>query len=154
MLAGVDTGKVSISPAAEGRLAERAVAAAFAGTILILVPLGVLLLLAALSDDSRCGHFGCVGLLADAWKVGSWAAIVLAWPLLHLFRVRPAWPVAVLAPFFLVPIWELAEMPLSVMAGTFAYPLAALVSSPRLSWRRRSLVLALFLIFCVVLALS
>ncbi|MEV5888279.1 hypothetical protein [Nonomuraea fuscirosea] len=150
----MDPGKASVSPAAEGRLAERVVAAAFAGTILILVPIGALLLVAALSDDSRCGHFGCVDLLADAWKVGSGAAVVLAWPLLHLFRVRPAWPVAVLALFFLVPFWEFAEVPLSVMAGTFAYPLAALVSSPRLSWWGRSLVLTLFLLFCVFLSLS
>ncbi|WP_346102237.1 hypothetical protein [Nonomuraea maheshkhaliensis] len=146
--------KTSVSPAAEGRPAERVVAAAFAGTLLTLVPLGWLLVLTALTDDSRCGHYGCVGLLADAWTAGRWAAVVLAWPLLHLFRVRPAWPVAVLAPFFLVPIWELAEVPLILIAGLFAYPVATLVSSPRLSWRGRSLVLALFALFCALQALS
>jgi hypothetical protein len=33
--------------------------------------------------------------------------------------VRPAWTVAALAPFFLVPIWELADVPVSVVAGVF-----------------------------------
>lgn len=151
---GVDTRNASVSPAAEERLAERVVAAGLAGIILPFVQFGWLLLVAALSDDSRCGHFGCVGQLAGAWTVGNWAAVVLAWPLLHLLRVRPAWSVAVLAPFFLVPIWELADFPVSVVAGLFAYPLAALVSAPRLSWRRRSLVLTLFLLLCTFLALS
>ncbi|MEU8058649.1 hypothetical protein [Microbispora bryophytorum] len=99
-------------------------------------------------------HFGCVGRLADAWTVGNWAAVVLAWPLLHLLRLCPAWSVAVLAPFFLVPIWEFANVPVSVIAGVSAYPLAALMSAPRLSWRRLSLVLALFLLLCALLASS
>ncbi|MFB4266369.1 hypothetical protein [Nonomuraea sp. GTA35] len=94
----------SVLPAAGGRLAERLVAAGLAGIILPFVQFGWLLLVAALSDDSRCGHFGCVGWLVDAWTMGNWAAVVLAWPLLHLLRVRPAWAVAALAPFFLVPI--------------------------------------------------
>ncbi|MEU8394214.1 hypothetical protein AB0C28_03435 [Nonomuraea sp. NPDC048892] len=36
----------------------------------------------------------------------------------------------------------------------FAYRVATLMSSPRLSWRGRSLVLALFALFCAFLALS
>ncbi|MET7464142.1 hypothetical protein [Nonomuraea sp. NPDC005501] len=150
----MDTCDASASPAAERRLAERVVAAGLAGIILPFIQFGWLLLVAALSDDSRCGHFGCIGQLAEAWTVGNWAAVVLAWPLLHLLRVRPAWIVAVLAPFFLVPIWELADVPVSVVAGVFAYPLAALVSAPHLSWRGRGLVLALFLLLCAVLATS
>ncbi|WP_067129470.1 hypothetical protein [Microtetraspora malaysiensis] len=150
----MDTCNASTSPTAEGRLSERLVAAGLAGLILPFVQFGWLLLVAALSDTSHCGHFGCVGQLADAWTVGNWVAVALAWPLLHLLRVRPAWSVAVLAPFFLVPIWELADVPISVVAGLFAYPLAALVSAPRLSWRRRSLALALFLLLCAFLALS
>jgi hypothetical protein len=151
---GVDTRNASVSPAAEGRLAERVVSAGLAGITLPFVQYGWLLLVATLPDDSRCGHFGCVGQLADAWTVGNWAAVVLAWPLLHLLRVRPAWLVAVPAPFFLVPIRELTDVPVSVVAGLFAYPLAALVSAPRLSWRLRSLVLTLFLLLCTFLALS
>ncbi|MGW3342859.1 hypothetical protein ACWDA3_06110 [Nonomuraea rubra] len=150
----MDTHHASAPPATGGRLAERLVAAGLAGIILPFVQFGWLLLAATLSDDSRCGHFGCVGLLADAWTVGNWASIVLAWPLLHLLRVRPAWAVAALAPFFLVPIWALADVPVSLVAGVFAYPLAALVSTPRLLWRRRSLVLALFVLLCAFLALS
>lgn len=151
---GVDAGSVRVSPAAEDRPAERVVAAGLVGIILPFVQFGWLLLVAALSDDPRCGHFGCVGRPADAWTVGNWAAVALAWPLLYVLRVRPAWPVAVLAPFFLVPIQELADVPVGVAAGLFAYPLAALVSAPRLSWQRRSLVLALFLLLCAFLAIS
>lgn len=151
---GVDTCSASASPAAEMRIAERVVAAGLAGIILPFIQFGWLLIVAALSDDSRCGHFGCVGQLADTWMVAKWAAVVLAWPLLRLLRVRPAWIVAVLAPFFLVPIWELTDVPVSVVAGVFAYPLAALVSAPQLSWRGRGLVLALFLVLCAVLTLT
>jgi hypothetical protein len=154
MLAVMDRCNASAPPAAGWRLAERLVAAGLAGIILPFVQFGWLLLVAALSDDSRCGHFGCVRRLVDAWTMGNWAAVVLAWPLLHLLRVRPAWTVAALAPFFLVPIWELADVPVSVVAGVFAYPLAALVSAPRLSWRWRGLVLALFLPLCAFLTLS
>jgi hypothetical protein len=85
-----------------------AFAAGLVGILLPFVQFGWLLLVTALSHDSRCGHFGCISSLADEWTVGNWAAVVLAWPLLHLLRVRPAWIVAVLAPFFLVPIQELA----------------------------------------------
>ncbi|MET9064459.1 hypothetical protein [Streptosporangium sandarakinum] len=35
-------------------------------------------------------------------------AIVLAWPLLYVLRVRPAWPVAIAGGLFLVAIWEFA----------------------------------------------
>ncbi len=151
---GVDTCNAGVSPAAEGRLAERLVSAGLAGIILPFVQFGWLLLVAALSDDSRCGHFGCIGQLADAWTAGNWVAIVLAWPLLHLLGVRPAWRVAVLAPFFLVPIQELTDGPVSVVAALFAYPLAALVSASHLSWRLRSRILALFLLLCTFLTLS
>ncbi|MDA0634993.1 hypothetical protein OUY22_16350 [Nonomuraea sp. MCN248] len=150
----MDTYDAGVSPTHEGRLAERVVAAALAGVILPFVQFGWLLLAAALSDDSHCGHFGCIGLLADAWAVSNWVAALVAWPLLHLLRVRPAWFPAMLAPFFLVPIWELAGFPVNVVAGLFAYPLAVLVSAPHLSWRQRGLVLALFLLACAFLALS
>ncbi|MEV0613533.1 hypothetical protein AB0I81_09430 [Nonomuraea sp. NPDC050404] len=150
----MDSSDASVSPADERRPAERVIAAGLAGIILPFLQLAWLLLVAALYDDSRCGHLGCVGLLVEAWTVGNWASVVLAWPLLHLLRVRPAWLVAVLAPFFLVPIWKLADIPINMIAGLFAYPLAALVSTPRLSWRRRGLVLASFLLVCTFLALS
>ncbi|MEV0824327.1 hypothetical protein [Nonomuraea rubra] len=68
--------------------------------------------------------------------------------------MRSAWAVAALAPYFLVPIWALADVPVSLVAGVFAYPLAALVSTPRALWRRRSLVLTLFVLLCAFLALS
>ena len=150
----MDPVDAKVSPAGAGQLVERAVAAALAGIILPFVQFGWLLLVAALSHETRCGHFGCIGLLIDAWTVSTWAMLVLAWPLLHLLRVRPAWPVAVLAPFFLVPLWELVDMPISVISGLFAYPLAAVACAARMSWRRRALILALFLIVCAFFQLS
>ncbi|GGS96032.1 hypothetical protein GCM10010156_62810 [Planobispora rosea] len=74
---------------------------------------------------------------------GPLAAIILAWPLLYLLRVRPAWTVALVAPVFLMPIWRLAEtgagdlVTLIVLSGAIAYPFAALVTMPRLAlpWR-------------------
>jgi hypothetical protein len=78
MLAVMDRCNASAPPAAGWRLAERLVAAGLAGIILPFVQFGWLLLVAALSDDSRCDHFGCVGRLVDAWTMGNWAAVVLA----------------------------------------------------------------------------
>ncbi|MGP3964078.1 hypothetical protein ACTWPT_49750 [Nonomuraea sp. 3N208] len=115
-----------------------------------------MLLVLALADDTQCGHFGCVGLAVEAWESGRWVAFVLAWPLLRLLCVRPAWLVALAAPFFLLPVWELAEGSVGtvvVLIGVLAYPFAALVTAPRISWRRRALTLGLFLVFCVFLAL-
>ena len=60
---------------------------------------------------------------------------MLAWPLLYLLRVRPAWPVAVLAAALLVAIWLLAEavalvspqmfFTLILLSSVIAYPAAA-----------------------------
>ncbi|MEZ0077045.1 hypothetical protein [Planotetraspora sp. GP83] len=85
-----------------------------AGVVGIVLPVGLVawaVLMATLFPDSpRCGHYtGCLVFLADAWLIGRWVAIVLAWPLLYLMRVRPAWPVALVAAPFLVAIWQLAD---------------------------------------------
>ncbi|MGI5289748.1 hypothetical protein ACQEVF_41305 [Nonomuraea polychroma] len=40
----------------------------------------------------------------------------------------------------------------AVLSGALAYPFALLVTAPRVSWRRRGLTLALFLVLCVCLA--
>ncbi|MFF4618385.1 hypothetical protein [Nonomuraea jabiensis] len=89
--------------------------------------------------------------------MGRWLVPVLAWPLLGLSRVRPAWPVALVAPLFLVPLWELSAGPVGlfgVLSTVPAYPFAALVTAPGASRRQRGLGVALFLVFCGALALS
>jgi hypothetical protein len=116
-----------------------------AGAVGIILPVGLVAwaqVMAELFPDS-CGHYtGCLYLFVQAWQVGRWIAIVLAWPLLYLLRVRPAWPVAVLAAALLVAIWLLAEavalvspqmfFTLILLSSVIAYPVAArLVGSGR-----------------------
>jgi hypothetical protein len=106
----------------------------------IVLPVGLLAWAAVMAtlfpDSPRCGHLGCLGFLQDAWETGRWVAIVVAWPLLRLLRVRPSWPVAVLGAVLLVVIWQVAtalsdrraDVALAVilLSGTIAYPAAVL----------------------------
>ncbi|MGW0198661.1 hypothetical protein [Nonomuraea sp. NPDC003201] len=149
------------TPSVAQRLPEQVVFAGVVGAILPFLHFGWALLGAALADTSRCGHFGCIGPFVEAWEVGRWLVPVVAWPLLGLLRVRPAWPAALVAPLFLVPLWELSAGPevlFGVLGNVFgtvlAYPFAALVTAPGASWRQRGLGVALFLLFCGALAFA
>ncbi|MFI6599094.1 hypothetical protein ACIBHX_22780 [Nonomuraea sp. NPDC050536] len=108
------------------------------------------LVVALFPDSSSCGEYtGCLGLFLWGWNVGRWGAIVLAWPLLYLLRVRPAWPVAILGGAFLVAIWRVAEaldgsLILIVCGGLIAYPVAAWVATPGVPRWVRVLVVGLF----------
>ncbi|MBG0813101.1 hypothetical protein [Planomonospora sp. ID82291] len=117
-----------------------------AGVVGILLPIGLFgwawLMVRLFPDSPQCGHYtGCLGFLVQAWTVGRWVAIVLAWPLLYLLRIRPSWRVAVLAALFLVTIWRLAEalpnslidlsLMLIVFSGVIAYPAASLLAMSR-----------------------
>ncbi|MBB5783634.1 hypothetical protein [Nonomuraea jabiensis] len=145
------------TPSVAQRLPERVVVAGVVGAFLPFLHFGWALLGSALADPSRCGHFGCLGPFAEAWEMGRWLVPVLAWPLLGLLRVRPAWHVALVAPLFLVPLWELSAGPVGlfgVLSTVLAYPFAALVTAPGASRRQRGLSVALFLLLCGALALS
>ncbi|MGP3963206.1 hypothetical protein ACTWPT_45205 [Nonomuraea sp. 3N208] len=107
-------------------------------------------------NSSQCGEYtGCLGYLVQAWEVGRWVAIVLAWPLLHLLRVRPSWPVAILAALFLTAIWQVAEalllvslaeaFALIIFSGVIAYPAAAWLTMPRIPPKLLILAVASFL---------
>ncbi|MFF0307043.1 hypothetical protein ACFYSC_06430 [Streptosporangium sp. NPDC004379] len=108
-----------------------------------------------LPDRMLCGgHFGCLDILVYVWEVGRWVAIVLAWPLLYVLRVRPAWPVAVAGGLFLVAIWEFAlssvappgiVINLIVLSALIAYSCAVLVASPELARPWRAAIAAAFL---------
>ncbi|MFJ2028008.1 hypothetical protein [Streptosporangium sp. NPDC087985] len=137
--------KVNASSTDE-RIPERMVFAGLVGIILTFgLLVGALLATALFANSAQCGHWGCFGFIGYVWEIGRWVAIVLAWPLLYLLRVRPAWPVAILAAFFLVAIWQFADGSFIVLSGVIAYPLAALVTAPRLSWPWRVIPVALFL---------
>ncbi|MFG6195341.1 hypothetical protein [Nonomuraea sp. JJY05] len=145
------------TPSVAQRLPERVVVAGVAGAILPFLHIGWALLASALADPSQCGHFGCIALFVEAWEMGRWVVPVLAWPLLGLLRVRPAWHVALVAPLFLVPLWELTAGPVGlfgVLSTVLAYPFAALVTAPGASRRQRGLGVALFVVFCGALVLS
>ncbi|MEV4111641.1 hypothetical protein [Nonomuraea sp. NPDC049695] len=116
----------------------------------IILPVGLLAWAASMAilfpDSPQCGEYtGCFGYVVQAWEIGRWVAIVLAWPILYLLRVRPSWPVAVLAALFLVVIWQFAEalLPVSlsgafiliVFSGMIAYPAAAWLARPRVPSR-------------------
>ncbi|MEU8245188.1 hypothetical protein [Nonomuraea sp. NPDC048916] len=139
----------SLSHAKPGR---RIVMAGVVGSILPVALLAWVALMTRLFPDSpQCGEYtGCLGYLVQAWEVGRWVAIVLAWPLLHLLRVRPSWPVAILAALFLTAIWQVAEalllvspaeaFALIIFSGMIAYPAAAWLAMPRVP--RKLLILA------------
>ncbi|WP_062429517.1 hypothetical protein [Herbidospora daliensis] len=109
-------------------------------------------------ESQYCGHYtGCFGYLVLAFDVGRWIAVVLAWPLLHLLRVRPALPVAALATLFLIAIWQVAlAMPLHlffesigliIVSGVIAYPVAAWLAMPHIS--RKVLIVAVAFFFAL-----
>ncbi|MEZ7127806.1 hypothetical protein ACBR40_20990 [Nonomuraea sp. AD125B] len=120
-------------------IAKRVALACVVGIILPLAVVGWAMAMAALfPDSSLCGEYtGCLGYLQPAWDVGRWVAAVVAWPLLWLVGVRPAWPVAVVAVPLLVVIWLVVEaLPLwawwfgfllALASGLIAYPVAVLI---------------------------
>ncbi|WP_162641828.1 hypothetical protein [Streptosporangium sp. 'caverna'] len=133
------------------RLPERLVAAGLVGVIMPFIVLAWVVLMVVLFNDTDeyNRHFELSGLFTNVF-VGGCIAIVLAWPLLYLLRVRPAWPVAILAVFFLAVIWQLSKAGWSnssflIVLGCFTYPLAAVVTAPRLRWLWRVLPVTLFL---------
>ncbi|MCT9931018.1 hypothetical protein N5079_12395 [Planotetraspora sp. A-T 1434] len=130
-----------------------------AGVVGIILPVSLLawalLMVTLFPESAQCGEYtGCLGYLVAAWVAGRWVAIAVAWPLLFLLRVRPAWPVAILAALFLMAIWRLADalwavdidatLTLILLSGVIAYPFAALVATPRLPRPWRALPVVLF----------
>jgi hypothetical protein len=74
-----------------------------------------------------------------AGLVGLIAIVVLAWPLLHLAGVRPAWPVALLGPFVATSTYYefLTLVDRSFVTGLWillaiSYAAAAVITAPRL----------------------
>jgi hypothetical protein len=122
---------------------RRVVLAGVVGGVLPIGLLGWTFLMAHLFPESQyCGEYtGCAGYLVLAWEAGRWVALVLAWPLLLLLRVRPAWQAALLAALFMAGIWQAAwaliELDVSatllllLFSGVFAYPAAAWLTTPR-----------------------
>jgi hypothetical protein len=141
-----------------GRLTEVSLRAMLAGSAGLALPVSLLFWMAAVAmvvpSDRACGLFGCLGYVFLAWEGGRWAALVLAWPLLHLLRVRPAFPVALGGAALLVLIWELAAAhadPLpypgfllwfSLFGGIPAYALVAALTAPGARWATRTIVAA------------
>ncbi|MEV4289262.1 hypothetical protein AB0K40_27455 [Nonomuraea bangladeshensis] len=120
-------------------IAKRVALACVVGIILPLALVGWTVAMTELfPNSSLCGEYtGCFGYLMKAWEVGRWVAAVVAWPLLWLVGVRPAWPVAVVAVPLLVVIWLVVEaLPLwalwyafllALVSGLIAYPVAVLI---------------------------
>lgn len=115
------------------------------------------LMTALFPDSPLCGEYtGCLGFLAQAWEIGRWIAIGLAWPLLYILRVRPSLPVAILAALLLMAIWRFAEagsVALILFSGVIAYPVAAWLAGIRSSRPTLVLSVALFLALYVLAAL-
>jgi hypothetical protein len=151
--------KVS-TPSTGDRLPERVVSAGLVGVIAPFILMAWVVLMTVLFNDvdEYNRHFEFSALVVNV-LTGGCVAVVLAWPLLHLLRVRPAWPVAILAVFFLAVIWQLSKARWSdsfvlIVLGCVTYPFAALVTAPRLHWLWRALPVVLFLglyLFAVLL---
>ncbi|MEV4807763.1 hypothetical protein AB0K18_47880 [Nonomuraea sp. NPDC049421] len=115
----------------EGRRLLLGALAGFTLTALLAV---VAVLIARLFPGSRyCSEYlGCLGLLVESLRTGRWAMTLLAWPLLHLLGIRPAWPAAVLGLLLLMALWALGRFSFGVYAlsGVIAYTVAAWASAP------------------------
>lgn len=84
------------------------------------------------------GGGGCLFLAIVGVLAGLVAIIVLAWPLLHLAGVRPAWPVALLGPFIAIVAYRefLLLVDRSLVTGLWillaiSYAAAAVITAPR-----------------------
>ncbi|MEV0820840.1 hypothetical protein [Nonomuraea rubra] len=120
-----------------------AVATVVGGITLPAVLLAWVVVMSMISPDSpQCSEYlGCLVYLEQAWKIGRWVSLVVAWPLLHLLRVRPSWPVAIVAGVFVAAIWQVADalllvsmlgaLTLILFSGAIAYPAAAWLTMPR-----------------------
>ncbi|MET8984464.1 hypothetical protein ABZW49_03340 [Nonomuraea wenchangensis] len=120
-------------------IAKRVALACGVGIILPLALVAWMVGMVTLFPDSfLCGEYtGCLGYLQLAWEVGRWVAAVVAWPLLWLVGVRPAWHVTALAMPLLVGIWQVVEallweafwgaLLLALASGLIAYPAAVLI---------------------------
>jgi len=95
------------------------------------------------TDGGTCGGawgLGCLGVAIIAGLAGILAFIVLAWPLLHAARVRPAWPVALLGPVIsFVTYYEYVKLVggslvtgLWIVLLAVSYAAAAVITAPRL----------------------
>jgi hypothetical protein len=98
------------------------------------------------------GEWGCLGLALIGALAGMLAIVVLAWPLLHMAGVRPAWPVALAGPAVaLVMSREYANLTgHALVTGlwivlAFSYAAAAVITAPRL-YRYWSLVVGIAVI--------
>ncbi|MET8864158.1 hypothetical protein ABZW11_14525 [Nonomuraea sp. NPDC004580] len=115
----------------EGR---RLLLGALAGLALTALLAVVAIAMVRLFPNSRfCGEFlGCLGLLVETLRTGRWVMALLAWPLLHLLGIRPAWPTAVLGLLLLMALWALGRFSFEVCAlsGVIAYTVAAWASAP------------------------
>ncbi|MFI7466802.1 hypothetical protein [Nonomuraea sp. NPDC049646] len=98
------------------RVAGRLVLAAVAGGVLTAALLAWTFLMPVLMPSSQaryCGEYtGCLGYLFVTWEYGRWIALVAAWPLLRLLRVRPSWQVALTAALYLPAVWLAVTWPL------------------------------------------
>ncbi|MFI7421730.1 hypothetical protein [Nonomuraea sp. NPDC049684] len=126
------------------RVAGRLVLAAVAGGVLTAALLAWTFLMPVLMPSSQaryCGEYtGCLGYLFVTWEYGRWIALVAAWPLLRLLRVRPSWQVALTAALYLPAVWQLALLLIAdgsaggfgliLLSGVLAYPAAAWATMP------------------------
>ncbi|MEV4399257.1 hypothetical protein [Nonomuraea sp. NPDC049607] len=129
----------AVAPSARS-VARRLVLAGAAGIVLTvaLVAWAVLMPNLIPSVEARyCGEYtGCIGYLFLTWEYGRWVALVAAWPLLHLLRVRPAWPAALMAALYLVAIWQVALllMPADFVIGFYLILLSGVIAFPAAAW--------------------
>ncbi|MFI7638401.1 hypothetical protein [Nonomuraea sp. NPDC049400] len=123
------------SPPLPGRMAR----AAAAGLLGMAVLFGMFLAAMALAPIPALSEEAAMSLLVAVPGAASWAA-------LRLFRVRPAWPVAIVGVLFVVALWWpayeaaflLSESPsmlswvlFAALLGITAYAAAVLVTSAR-----------------------
>jgi hypothetical protein len=91
------------------------------------------------AGDTCGGPAGCLMVAVFAVLAGLLAIVVVAWPLLRVAGVRPAWPVALLGPFIALSAYReftlLADhglVPGLWILLAVSYAAAAVITAPRL----------------------
>lgn len=130
----------------------RILAAGATGIVLVGVWFGLTYLLAA-GVPCQEPEWGCLTRVVEYAVIDAFVAMVVAWPVLRLFRVRPAWPVALLgAPILVLLVASEYELRnefqpvLTAVSVPVAYALAALITAPQVRSRVRVLIITAVLV--------
>ncbi len=122
------------------RLVRRLVGALAAGLLIVFWGLLALIAIPIALTPCRAEGSGCLGQAFLLGAVAGVVAVVAAWPVLYLLRVRPAWPVALIGPITLGGLGWLAidglgrGWALLPLLPSLSYGVGALAADAKVRW--------------------